>query len=320
MFPWGRLEGSVAVGVVKDVEQYAIELEGVSKRYKEVLAVDSLNLHIRSGEIYGFLGRNGAGKTTTIRMILGLIRPSRGLVKILGNDLARGRETALASVGYLVESATSYPTLTVRENLEIQRRLTGVGPSAVEEAIRSMRLEEFANRRAGRLSLGNKQRLALARALLHSPQILVLDEPANGLDPAGIAEIRGLLRDLSRERGVTVFLSSHILGEIAQLADRIGIIHKGRLVEEVSEGSSSSTCWIEAIVSDAARAAAVLTGNLGLSAVTVTGPSGLRIEGDRCRPRDVARAIVGAGLDLEKLCGVCEDLEARFMRLTGGEQ
>jgi ABC-type multidrug transport system ATPase subunit len=308
------------VSVAEQVAQYAIDLEGVSKRYKEVLAVDSLDLHVRRGEIYGFLGRNGAGKTTTIRMILGLIRPTRGFVRILGNNLMSGREKALASVGYLVESATSYPTLTVRENLEIQRRLTGVGASAVGKAIQSMHLEEYADRRAGRLSLGNKQRLALARALLHSPEILVLDEPANGLDPAGIAEIRELLRAFSRERGVTVFLSSHILGEIAQLADRIGIIHKGRLVEEVSEYSSSSNSWIEATVSDAAKAAAVLTESLGLSAVTVTGPSGLRIAGDHCRPRDVARAIVGAGLDLEKLCPVSEDLEARFMRLTGEEQ
>jgi ABC-type multidrug transport system ATPase subunit len=301
------------------VAQHAIELEGVSKKYKEVLAVDSLDLSVRRGEIYGFLGRNGAGKTTTIRMILGLIRPTKGFVKVLGYDLERNREKALASVGYLVESATSYLTLTVRENLEVQRRLTGAPASAVDKAIQSMRLGEYANRRAGRLSLGNKQRLALARALVHAPEILVLDEPANGLDPAGIAEIRELLRSLSRESGVTVFLSSHILGEIAQLADRIGIIHRGRLVEEVSDGSSRSDFWIEATVSDAARAAAVLAGDLGLHAVTVTGHSGLRIT-DHCRPQDVARTIVGAGLDLEKLCPVSEDLEARFMRLTGGEE
>jgi ABC-type multidrug transport system ATPase subunit len=302
-----------------EVAQYAIELEGVFKKYKEVLAVDSLDLRIRRGEIYGFLGRNGAGKTTTIRMILGLIRPTKGSVRVLGYDLERSREKALASVGYLVESATSYPTLTVRENLEVQRRLTGMQASAVDRAMQSMRLGEYAHRRAGRLSLGNKQRLALARALLHAPEILVLDEPANGLDPAGIAEIRELLRGLSRESGVTVFLSSHILGEIAQLADRIGIIHKGRLVEEVSDGSSRSESWIEATVSDAARAAAALAAHLGLRAVTVTGNTGLRIT-DHCRPQDVARTIVGAGLDLEKLCPVSEDLEARFMRLTGGEE
>ena len=315
------MEGSFAVSVSKHVAQFAIELEGLSKRYKEVLAVDGLDLRIRRGEIYGFLGRNGAGKTTTIRMILGLIRPTGGCVKILGNDLVGGgRERALASVGYLVESATCYPTLTVRENLEIQRRLTGAEASAVEKAIRSMHLEEYADRRAGHLSLGNKERLGLARALLHAPEILVLDEPANGLDPAGIAEIRELLRGLSGEHGVTVFLSSHILGEIAQLADRIGIIHKGRLVEEVSEDSSSSRTWIEATVSDAARAAEVLTGGLKLSGVTVKGRSNIRIEDSNCKPRDVARAIVGAGLDLERLCPVSEDLETRFMRLTGGEQ
>ena len=315
-----RLEGSVAVSVAEQMAEYAIELEGVSKRYKEVLAVDSLDLHVRRGEIYGFLGRNRAGKTTTIRMILGLIRPTRGFVRILGNDLIGDREKALASVGYLVESATSYPTLTVRENLEIQRRLTGVGASAVGKAIQSMHLEEYADRRAGRLSLGNKQRLALARALLHSPEILVLDEPANGLDPAGIAEIRELLRGFSRERGVTVFLSSHILGEIAQLADRIGIIHKGRLVEEVSEDSSSSKFLDRGDGFGCGKGCRSPDRKLGALC---------RHRYGTVRPSHCGRSLPASGcgsgdrgrrLGPRRLCPVSEDLEARFMRLTGEEQ
>jgi len=211
-----------------------ITTRALSKRFGDVLAVDSLDLDVRRGEIYGFLGRNGAGKTSTIRMLLGLIRPSGGEVEVLGRRIVPGETGVFARVGFLVETATAYPNLTVRENLDIQRRLTGAPPRAIAETIALLRLEPYADRRAGKLSLGNKQRLALARALLHSPDLLVLDEPANSLDPAGIVEIRDLLRKLASERGVTVFMSSHILAEVAHLADRIGIVHDGRLIEESS--------------------------------------------------------------------------------------
>jgi len=212
----------------------AVSTRALVKRYRDVAAVDSLNLDVRRGEIYGFLGRNGAGKTTTIRMLLGLIRPSGGEVTVLGRRIVPGETGVFSRVGFLVETATAYPNLTVRENLDIQRRLTGSPPRSVADSITRLRLDPYADRRAGQLSLGNKQRLALARALLHSPELLVLDEPANGLDPAGIVEIRELLRSLADERGVTVFMSSHILAEVAHLADRIGIVHDGRLIEESS--------------------------------------------------------------------------------------
>ncbi|MDP2232679.1 MAG: ATP-binding cassette domain-containing protein, partial [Actinomycetota bacterium] len=175
----------------------AITTRGLSKRYSEVLAVDSLDLDVRRGEIYGFLGRNGAGKTTTIRMLLGLIRPTAGEVQVLGRRIVPSETEVFGRIGYLVETATAYPNLTVRENLEVQRRLTGSPAAAVAEAIELLRLEPYADRRAGRLSLGNKQRLSLARALLHSPELLLLDEPANALDPAGIVEVRELLRKLA---------------------------------------------------------------------------------------------------------------------------
>jgi ABC-2 type transport system ATP-binding protein len=210
----------------------AIATRSLSKHYREVKAVEGLDLDVRRGEIYGFLGRNGAGKTTTIRMLLGLIRPTRGEVEVLGRRIVPGETEVFGKVGYLVETATAYPNLTVRENLDIQRRLTGSPKGAVADAISLLRLDEYADRRAGQLSLGNKQRLALARALLHSPELLILDEPANALDPAGIVEIRDLLHTLAAERGVTVFMSSHILAEVAHLADRIGIVHGGRLIEE----------------------------------------------------------------------------------------
>lgn len=238
-----------------------IATTALTKRYRDVTAVDSLELDVRRGEIYGFLGRNGAGKTTTIRMLLGLIRPTSGEVSVLGKRIGPGETDALASVGYLVESASAYPNLTVRENLEIQRRLTNAPVTTVAKTIELMRLGEYADRRAGRLSLGNKQRLSLARALLHSPEVLLLDEPANALDPAGIVEVRQLLRSLADERGVTVFMSSHILAEVAHLADRIGIIHDGRLIEESSREqlAEKARTFSTTALTEAERADAVLT-------------------------------------------------------------
>jgi ABC-2 type transport system ATP-binding protein len=242
----------------------AVATRGLTKKYRSVTAVDRLDLDVRRGEIYGFLGRNGAGKTTTIRMLLGLIRPSGGEVEVLGRRILPGETGVFAHVGYLVETATAYPNLTVRENLDIQRRLTGSPKTAVAETITLLRLDEYADRRAGHLSLGNKQRLALARALLHSPELLVLDEPANSLDPAGIVEIRDLLRTLAAERGVTVFMSSHILAEVAHLADRIGIVHEGRLLEECSrdELAVKARSFTAQALTEQERADAALTMDL----------------------------------------------------------
>jgi ABC-2 type transport system ATP-binding protein len=296
---------------------------GLTKRFGDVLAVDGLDLTVRRGEVYGFLGRNGAGKTTTIRMLLGLIRPSAGEVEVLGRRIVPGETRVLAHVGSLVEVATAYPNLTVRENLEIQRRLTRSPRGAVEAAIARLRLEPYADRPAGHLSLGNKQRLSLARALLHSPSLLVLDEPANALDPAGIVEVRDLLRTLAAERGATVFMSSHILAEVAHVADRIGIVHEGRLIEEIDRDTLAATsgAYLDVRVSESDRAAALLDG-AGFRGV-VRDPQDsrcLRVPGvTEARAPEIARLLVGAGLDLVALTPMHEDLEDHFLRATGGE-
>jgi len=250
-----------------------ISARKLTKRYGDVLAVDRLDLDVRRGEIYGFLGRNGAGKTTTIRMLLGLIHPSKGEVRVLGH-LADGGDTGwLGRVGFLVETATAYPNLTVWENLEIQRRLTGSEPDAVRRVIDQLGLDAYADRRAGRLSHGNLQRLALARALLHRPDVLVLDEPTNGLDPAGIVEIRKLLRSIADEHGVTVFMSSHILPEVAHLADRVGVIGGGRLLEELSrkELFERARTLVESKYTEEQRAEALLSMQLERYFLQVTG-------------------------------------------------
>lgn len=184
----------------------------------------------------------------------------------------------------------------------------------------TMGLERYADRRAGRLSLGNKQRLSLARALLHGPELLILDEPVNGLDPAGIVEVRRLLRRLADEEGVAVLMSSHFLAEVEQLADRVGLVREGELVEELSreELERARLKSVEVEVDDASRAELVLRGELGLSRLSRTGSSGLRIEDEGASPASIAAALVGAGLALERLGRVEEGLEERFMRLTGG--
>jgi ABC-type multidrug transport system ATPase subunit len=298
----------------------AIATCALSKRYGDLFAVDGLELTVRCGEIYGFLGRNGAGKTTTIRMLLGLIRPSAGEVEVLGRRVHPGTSDVFVHVGYLVESASAYPDLTARENLEIQRRLTGAPRTAVADAVKLMRLEGCAERRAGELSLGNRQRLSLARALLHRPELLILDEPANALDPAGIVEVRELLQALAREDGVTVFMSSHILAEVAHLADRIGIVHEGRLLEELDRAQlrEKERLYVAVRASQPDRAATLL-GAAGF--VHVERADGeLRVFDAEERRAEIARALVGAGLDLTELSAVHEDLEAHFLRLTGGLQ
>jgi len=210
-----------------------IETNHLTKKFGKFTAVDDINLCVRKGEIYGFLGLNGAGKTTTIRMLTGMIRPTAGTAYLNGQKVTAGNSHLWEKVGYLVEVPYSYPDLTVRENLEIIRRLRFLpDDSTVDAIIEKLQLGQYLDRLAKNLSLGNAQRLGLAKALIHNPDILILDEPANGLDPAGIVEIRELLRDLALNRGVTVFISSHILGEISRFATRIGIIHEGRLLRE----------------------------------------------------------------------------------------
>ncbi len=302
-------------------DETVISTQNLVKHYGDVHAVDGIDLDVRRGEIYGFLGRNGAGKTTTIRMLLGLVRPTSGGVTVLGVPIRPGEQRVFARVGSLVESATAYPNLTVRENLDIQRRLTQSPREAVAEAITLLRLDEYAHRPYGKLSLGNKQRLSLARALLHHPDVLVLDEPTSSLDPSGIIEVRKLLRTLADEQGVTIFMSSHILAEVAHLADRIGIVHEGRLIEELDYDellARARTC-VDVVVSEPERAVALLKDRLGIGNVEQTVDGHLRIYDGLERVAEVARLLVSEGLELTRMCPEAEDLEAHFIRLTGGE-
>lgn len=210
----------------------AIEARGLTRRFGAVVAVDGLDLKVPRGCVYGFLGPNGAGKTTTIRMLLGLVRPNAGEIRLFEAPLHRRRRHLLRRVGALVETPSLYPHLTGYENLEVTRRLLGLDPTAIDRSLAIVGLQRDAHRLVKGYSLGMRQRLGLALTLLGEPELLVLDEPTNGLDPAGIHEMRSLIRALAEQHGMTVFLSSHLLGEVQQVATHIGIVHRGRLLFE----------------------------------------------------------------------------------------
>ena len=296
----------------------ALETNQLTKRFGAVEAVRELSLHVGEGEIYGFLGLNGAGKTTTIRLLLGMIRPTAGTVHLLGEPV-RGGHGPWSEVGYLVETPSHYPELTVRESLESLRRLRALAdPAAVERIVERLSLTQYAARRAGTLSLGNAQRLGLAKALMHRPRLLLLDEPANGLDPAGIVEVREMLRELALQDGVTVFMSSHLLGEISRVATRIGILHEGRLLAELDSAELArrqrKRLRVEARDSVAARS--ILT-EAGWQ-VESAGDGGLELVAEAAitRPDDVARALVNGGVAPTRLAVEEENLEDYFLRLV----
>jgi ABC-2 type transport system ATP-binding protein len=303
----------------------AVETIGLTKRYgADVLAVDRIDLRVARGEIYAFLGLNGAGKSTTIRMLLGMIRPTAGHAELFGERVDPGAIHLWRRVGYLVESATAYPELTVRENLDAARRLASVEGPVVERIIERLALGAYADRRAGTLSLGNLQRLALARALLHEPELLILDEPANGLDPAGVIEIRELLRSLAHEQGTTVFMSSHILGEVDLLATRIGIVHEGRLIEELDspalERHRDRRLEIGARDIEAAKRALTAAG-LSPTPPPIEGPEPrleLRDAWALSAPDEIAVVLAASGVPPTHLALARETLEDHFMRMTGG--
>ena len=240
-----------------------IETEGLTRRFGVRTAVDGVSMTVPDQAVYGFLGRNGAGKTTTLKMLLGLIRPTSGTARIGGVDVARDRIAAARKVGALLEAHGFYGNLTGRENLDISRRLLGLPTTEVERVLGVVEMRADAGRRVAGYSLGMRQRLGLARAMLGAPPVLVLDEPTNGLDPDGIAEMRRFLRDLPTQTGATVLLSSHLLSEIEQIATHVGVIHQGRLVleGELARMKAAGAPEIHLRVDDHDRAAAVLAGH-----------------------------------------------------------
>ena len=290
---------------------------GLCKRYGSETCVDHLALKVPQGAVYGFLGPNGAGKTTTLKMLLGLVHPSAGSVHLLGHELTpRTRLAILREVGSLIESPSYYGHLTARENLEIVRRLRGLPAEEIDEALRTVRLDGQTKKPVNHFSLGMKQRLGIAVALMGRPRLLLLDEPTNGLDPSGIQEMRELIRSLPSRYGMTVIVSSHLLGEIDQMADHVGVIRQGRLVFQgtMSGLHGMSAARLALRTQDNARARSLLPA--------------ARSEGewlllDAMSDSEAARVslkLAGAGIGLVRMEQRETSLEDIFLRLTGTEE
>ncbi|MBK1783011.1 ABC transporter ATP-binding protein [Prauserella cavernicola] len=288
-----------------------VETTALTKRYGDLVAVDELDLTVRQGEVYGFLGPNGAGKTTTLRMLLGLIRPSSGSVRLYG---VRGT-AALAGVGALIEGPAFYPYLSGRDNLRVLARHAGAGTARVAEVLDVVDLTERGRDRYSTYSLGMKQRLGLAAALLKDPGLLILDEPTNGLDPAGMADIRATVRRLADE-GRTVLLSSHLLGEVQQICDRVGMISRGSLVAELAV-ADLGTRGLRVVADPLTEARTLLTSLVGHGRVEVDGDA-LRVDVPADRAAALNAELVHSGLAVRELRPAEVDLEQRFLELTGG--
>ncbi|PRX43409.1 ABC-2 type transport system ATP-binding protein [Prauserella shujinwangii] len=292
-----------------------VETHGLGKRYGGTVAVRDLDLTVRPGEVYGFLGPNGAGKTTTLRMLLGLIRPTSGGVRLFGAPPGPG---SLRHVGALVEGPAFYPYLSGRRNLAVLADHAGVPRSRAGTALARVGLTGRAGDRYSGYSLGMKQRLGLAAALLKEPRLLVLDEPTNGLDPAGMAEMRRTIRALA-DGGCTVLLSSHLLAEVEQICDRVGVLHGGRLVAEstVEELRTGGALRVVAGPEDRARDRVVAL--LGAERVRADDGGALLVDVERDQAPRVNAELVRAGVDVHELCWSEPDLERRFLELTGGD-
>ena len=288
---------------------YIIETKNLTKQYGSQKSVADLNIHVKRGRIYGLLGRNGAGKTTTMKMLLGLTNPTSGEVKIWGKSLQGNEKKLLPRIGSLIESPGFYPNLTGTENLRIFATLRGVPNNhAVKDALDLVGLPYKDKKLFSQYSLGMKQRLAIALAVMHDPELLILDEPINGLDPIGIAEVRSFIRELCDARGKTILISSHILSEISLLADDIGIIDHGALLEEESlaELEQKSSKHIRFTLSDTAQAARILERNFHETHFSIQDDHNLRLHNMELPVGKIVTAFVENGLEVSE-AHTCEE-------------
>ncbi|OLB81299.1 MAG: ABC transporter ATP-binding protein [Chloroflexi bacterium] len=297
--------------------QPIVSTRGLTKHYGNgIVAVDGLNLNVRRGEVYGFLGPNGAGKTTTLRMLVGLIKPTSGSAIVAG--AVPGSPASLAKVGAIIEAPAFYPYLSGYDNLRLIAMLCGVPVKRVDVALDEVELTPRKQHRFSTYSLGMKQRLGIAAALIKEPDMLILDEPTNGLDPQGMVDVRNLIVELGRgER--TVLVSSHLLGEVEQMCTRIGVIQKGKFVAEgtIDELRGAATLTVRA--EPAATAASVLSGEAGTQNVQVLPDGSFSVKVDLKRTAEINRRLVQAGADVTELRATERSLEDVFMELTGTE-
>lgn len=300
--------------------EYVIETKNLSKLYTKEFVVNNINMHVPKGKIYGLLGRNGAGKTTAMKMMLQLVQPTSGYIHLFGKDYKENKKELYSQIGSIIETPGFYENLTAYENLKILSSLRGkVKEDEIGKVLEKVSLQEERNKTFTNYSLGMKQRLGIAASIMHSPKLLILDEPTNGLDPIGISKIRTLLSELSKNEGTTILISSHVLSEIEQIADIIGVMHEGKLIEEVNMERlhKQSRKYMEFGVSDTLSAKRILKQFCQISDYSIH-ENNIRIYESNYNCGDINRTLVVNGIQVTKVTTCEESLEDYFSNLIGG--
>ena len=297
-----------------------IKTTGVTKKYGKFSAVAELTMDVKEGDIYALVGQNGAGKTTLLKLLSGLSPVSSGEIEVLGQSTEKGLEKARSKVGCIIETPGFFPYLSAEKNIEYYRIQRGIKDTGcVKRALKFVGLSDTGSKKFKNFSLGMKQRLGLALAVLNEPQVLLLDEPINGLDPMGIKEFREILQKLNKEKHTTILISSHILGELSQLATTYGFIRSGKLIEHISAHDLHGKCqsYFKLIVDDAPKAQEVLK-NLQVQNVQAIGKSEIHINGNTENPGEIIKALVENGVMVSQACPSGMNLEQYFVNLIGG--
>lgn len=303
---------------MKDV---ILKTYNITKKYGNQIAVNNVNMTIKKGEIYGFIGQNGAGKTTLIRLITGLIHKTNGDIELLGASSENELNKSRAMVGSLIETPSFYNNMTARENLEVSRRIRNIpGNKCVDEVLELVGLKNIEKKKVKNFSLGMKQRLGIANAIMGNPRLLILDEPINGLDPMGIVEIRELLKKINKEKDMTILISSHILSELSELATTYGIISNGKLIEEITSQELKEKCrkYIDLKVDDTSRAVIILERKLGIDDYQVLSNKKIKVFSNLDNVGEVNSILSNSGIIVESIGVKGENLEEYFMNVIGG--
>ncbi|KHF38022.1 ABC transporter ATP-binding protein [Halalkalibacter okhensis] len=305
------------------MNEYVLKTSQLSKEYQRKKALNKVNLTIKKGSIYGFIGQNGAGKSTLIRLITGLAYPTTGTFELFGENSTRELIEARKRIGTIIEGPALYPQMTAVENLETHRLLKGIpGKECINQTLKIVGLQDTGKMKTKNFSLGMKQRLGLAIALLGDPEFLILDEPINGLDPMGVVEIRELLKKLNQEYGITILISSHILSELHLLATHYGIIHKGELLEQLSAKELNEKCqqYLHIKVDNPNKAATIIESHLGTQEFEVMPDGTMKLFAYVDAPGKVSKILTDEGLVIEEFMPMGEDLETYFSHRIGGVQ
>jgi ABC-2 type transport system ATP-binding protein len=305
------------------MNEYVLKTNQLSKKYQNKMALNKVNVTIKKGSIYGFIGQNGAGKSTLIRLITGLAYPTTGTFELFGENSERELIKARKRIGTIIEGPALYPQMTAAENLEAHRLLKGIpGKDCIDQTLKIVGLEDAGKKKAKNFSLGMKQRLGLGIALLGDPEFLILDEPINGLDPMGVVEIRELLKKLNQEYGITILISSHILSELHLLATHYGIIHNGELLEQLSAKELNEKCqhYLHIKVDNPNKAATVIESRIGAQEFEVMPDGTMKLYAYVDVPGKVSKTLTDEGLIIEEFMPMGEDLETYFSNRIGGVQ